>query len=112
SGTYHFTGQIDEAALYTHALTADQVADHFATRERSALSALTSTVSVTDPAGKLVSTSYDSLRGMRPTSVTDADGGTTTYRYDSGGFLHTVTDPNGHATITGQDERGNTVTTT
>ncbi|WP_424920067.1 LamG-like jellyroll fold domain-containing protein [Streptomyces sp. wa1064] len=112
SGTYHFTGQIDEAALYTHALTAEQVADHYATRERSALSALTSTVSVTDPAGKLVNTSYDALRGMRPTSVTDADGGTTTYRYDSGGFLHTVTDANGHATITGQDERGNTVTTT
>lgn len=36
----------------------------------------------------------------------------TTYAYDTGGFLHTVTDPNGHSAVTGHDERGNTVSTT
>ncbi|MCX4654948.1 DNRLRE domain-containing protein [Streptomyces microflavus] len=112
SGTYRFTGRIDEAALYRKALTADQVADHYQARQRSGLSALAATVSVTDPLGATVRTSYDALKGMRPTAVTDPEGATTTYRYDASGFRHTVTDPNGHATITGHDARGNTVTRT
>ncbi|MEV6450157.1 LamG-like jellyroll fold domain-containing protein [Streptomyces anulatus] len=112
SGTYRFTGRIDEAALYREALTADQVAEHYQARQRSGLSSLAATISVTDPLQNTVRTSYDALKGMRPTAVTDSDGATTTYRYDTGGFRHTVTDPNGHATITGHDERGNTVART
>ncbi|MDX3184912.1 DNRLRE domain-containing protein [Streptomyces sp. ME02-7008A-1] len=112
SGTYRFTGQIDEAAIYRKALSADQVADHFQSRERSGLSSLAATIGVTDPLGHTVRTSYDALKGMRPTQVTDAEDGVTTYTYDTGGFIHTVTDPNGHATVTGHDARGNAVTTT
>lgn len=112
SGTYRFTGRIDEAALYRKALTADQVADHYQARQRSGLSSLAATINVTDPLGNTVRTSYDALKGMRPTTVTDSEGATTTYRYDTGGFRHTVTDPNGHSTITGHDKRGNTVTRT
>ncbi|MGW7287761.1 LamG-like jellyroll fold domain-containing protein [Streptomyces sp. NPDC054847] len=111
-GTYYFSGDLDEAAFYNHTLTEDQVADHFQARERSGLSALGATITVTDPNNKPVRTSYDALRGMRPTRVRDADGYETAFAYDTGGFVHTVTDANGHVTITGHDERGNAVTTT
>ncbi|WSQ50914.1 DNRLRE domain-containing protein [Streptomyces sp. NBC_01218] len=111
-GTYYFTGDLDEAAFYDHPLTDDQVADHYEARERSGLSALAATISLTDPAGKKTTTTYDALRGMRPTRDVDAEGFETTYAYDTGGFVHTVTDANGHATITGHDARGNAVTST
>ncbi|WP_329320450.1 LamG-like jellyroll fold domain-containing protein [Streptomyces sp. NBC_01262] len=111
-GTRYFTGQLDEAAVYSHALTADQVAAHYAARSVSDSSAIAATVSVTDPAGQTSSASYDALRGMRALSRTDAGGGLTTYAYDTGGYLHTVTDPNSHVTITGHDARGNTVSKT
>ncbi|TDC19778.1 DNRLRE domain-containing protein, partial [Streptomyces sp. 8K308] len=113
AGTYHLSGgYLDEVALYRHALTAEDVADHYAARVERASSALGATVTVTNPLGDITEATYDALRGYRVTSVTDAEDGTTTYAYDTGGFLHTVTDPNGDATITGHDERGNTVSTT
>ncbi|WP_437345056.1 LamG-like jellyroll fold domain-containing protein [Streptomyces bacillaris] len=111
-GTYYFTGDLDEAALYDHPLTAEQVADHYRARTRSSTSALASTVTVTDPAGGRTSTSYDALRGRRKLAVTDQEGGTTTYTYSAGGFPHTVTDPNGHSVITGHDAQGNPVSRT
>ncbi|MEU5398821.1 LamG-like jellyroll fold domain-containing protein [Streptomyces sp. NPDC005963] len=112
SGTYRLTGELDEAAIYDTPLTAEQVAEHFRAREYSSGSALASTVTVTDPAGKATRTSYDALRGKRPLSVTDADGGLTTYAYDTGGFPHTVTNPNGHSVITGHDASGNALSRT
>ncbi|MFD6420903.1 LamG-like jellyroll fold domain-containing protein [Streptomyces sp. NPDC060198] len=112
NNTYYFTGDLDEAAFYGHPLTEDQVADHYEARERSGLSALAASISLTDPAGKMTTTTYDALRGMRPTRDVDAEGFETTYAYDTGGFVHTVTDANGHATITGHDARGNAVTST
>nr|WP_281404277.1 LamG-like jellyroll fold domain-containing protein [Streptomyces roseirectus] len=108
----YFTGQIDEVAVYQHGLSADQVAEHYRSREHSGSSALAMTVTVTDPVGATTSTTYDALRGQRRTATTDADGGVTTYAYDTGGYLHTVTDPAGHSTVTGHDARGNTVSTT
>ncbi|MEU4266808.1 LamG-like jellyroll fold domain-containing protein [Streptomyces sp. NPDC026092] len=108
----YFTGRIDEVAVYPRTLTGDQVARHHSARTHASGSSLTSTVTVTDPTGAKTSSTFDAVRGQRPTARTDADGGVTTFSYDVGGFLHTVTDPNGHATITGHDERGNTVSTT
>ncbi|MER5307278.1 LamG-like jellyroll fold domain-containing protein [Streptomyces sp. NPDC002773] len=108
----YFTGALDEVAVYRRGLSADEVADQYAARVTSASSSLTSTVTVTDPTGATTSSTFDAVRGQRRSATTDADGGVTTYAYDTGGFLHTVTDPNGHATITGHDERGNTVSTT
>ncbi|MFJ7159803.1 LamG-like jellyroll fold domain-containing protein [Streptomyces sp. NPDC101118] len=108
----HFTGALDEVAVFRSALSDGQVATQYAARTSSAISSLTATVTVTDPAGATTSSTFDAVRGQRRTATTDASGGLTTYAYDAGGFLHTVTDPNGHATITGQDERGNTVSTT
>ncbi|MEU8621491.1 LamG-like jellyroll fold domain-containing protein [Streptomyces sp. NPDC048623] len=107
-----FTGQLDEVAVYRHALTADQVADEYDAATRASASSLTSTVTVTDPMGAKTSSTFDAVRGQRRIASTDADGGVTTYAYDTGGFLHTVTDPNGHATITGHDAQGNTVSRT
>ncbi|MFI9105869.1 LamG-like jellyroll fold domain-containing protein [Streptomyces fildesensis] len=108
----YFTGQIDEASVYQHPLTADQVARHYAARDESSVSALASTITVTDPQNHTTTSSYDALRGQRVLSTTAADGGITTYAYDNGGFLHTVTDPNGHSAVTGHDAQGNTVSST
>ncbi|WP_354430197.1 LamG-like jellyroll fold domain-containing protein [Streptomyces sp. FZ201] len=112
SDTYYFNGDIDEVALYRKALTADQVSAHFRAQAENAASGLTATVTVTDPKQKTSKASYDVLHGQRVVSRTDATGATTTYAYDSAGNLHTVTDPNGHRTVTGHDARGNTVSTT
>ncbi|WP_338492567.1 LamG-like jellyroll fold domain-containing protein [Streptomyces sp. SJL17-4] len=108
----YFTGQIDEAAVYQHSLTAEQVADHYAARTFASGSTLASTVTVTDPIGQKSSTTYDALRGQRRIASTDEAGGVTTYAYDTGGFLHTVTDTNGHSAITGHDAKGNPVSQT
>ncbi|WP_265867095.1 LamG-like jellyroll fold domain-containing protein [Streptomyces sp. SKN60] len=108
----YFTGQIDEVAIYQHGLTADQVAEHYRSREHSSTSALAMTVAVTDPKGQTTSTTYDALRGQRRIASTDVAGGRTTYAYDTGGYLHTVTDPIGHSTITGHDAQGNAVSRT
>ncbi|MFF3842796.1 LamG-like jellyroll fold domain-containing protein [Streptomyces sp. NPDC001930] len=111
-GVQYFTGQIDEVAVYPRALSGDQVARHYGARAYASGSSLSSTVTVTDPTGAKTSSTFDAVRGQRRTASTNADGGVTTYAYDTGGFLHTVTDPNGHSTVTGHDERGNTVSTT
>ncbi|PAZ11830.1 laminin G [Streptomyces sp. SA15] len=111
-GTYRFQGTLDEVALYRSTLTADQVSAHYRAQAESAGSGLTASVQVTDPAQKTSSTSYDALHGLRVVSRTDATGALTSYAYDTAGNLHTVTDPNGHATVTGHDTRGNTVSAT
>ncbi|MEU9994168.1 LamG-like jellyroll fold domain-containing protein [Streptomyces sp. NPDC050848] len=108
----YFTGTLDEAAVFRRGLSADEVTAQYEARTSASVSSLTSTVTVTDPVGAKTSSTFDAVRGQRRTATTDADGGVTTYAYDTGGFLHTVTDPNGHATTTGHDEHGNTVSTT
>ena len=50
---------------------------------------------------------FDPLNGDRMVAETDARGYTTTYGYDTSGFLNTVTDPNGNVTTTQHDVRGN-----
>ncbi|MFE0642169.1 LamG-like jellyroll fold domain-containing protein [Streptomyces sp. NPDC058877] len=108
----YFTGQIDEAAVYRHALTADQISDHHSARTFAGTSALASTVTVTDPAGNQTTTTYDVVHGQRRVATENAEGGVTRYGYDTGGYLHTVTDPNGHSTVTGHDTAGNPVSRT
>ncbi|MFF3329348.1 LamG-like jellyroll fold domain-containing protein [Streptomyces sp. NPDC002888] len=112
SGDYHFQGRLDEVALYRKALTSDQVAAHYRAQVEPAGSGLTAMVTVTDPKQKTSTSSYDALHGQRIVSHTDETGAVTSYAYDTAGNLHTVTDPNGHATVTGHDARGNTVSTT
>jgi RHS repeat-associated protein len=112
SNTYYLNGQLDEVALYRSPLTADQVSAHYRAQAEAADSGLTSTVTVTDPAEHTSTTSYDALRGQRVVARKDPLGAVTSYAYDTAGNLHTVTDPNGHATVTGHDPRGNIVSTT
>ncbi|MEU3086606.1 LamG-like jellyroll fold domain-containing protein [Streptomyces massasporeus] len=111
-GTYSFRGDVDEVALYRKPLTADQVSAHYRAQAEAAESGLTAAVTVTDPAQKTSSASYDALHGERVVSRKDETGAVTSYAYDNAGNLHTVTDPNGHATVTGHDGRGNVVSTT
>src|SRR5581483_11813277 len=72
------------------------------------------TVTVTDPGGTPLLYSYDLTNNSRLISRTE---GTTNpkvirFGYDVGGFLDTVTDPNGNVVTTGHDVRGNTVSQT
>ncbi|MYV45689.1 laminin G, partial [Streptomyces sp. SID2888] len=112
NGTYYLQGDIDEPALYRRALTADEVAAHYRAQAEPEGSALTATVTVTDPQRHTSTTSYDALRGQRVLATKDATGAVTSYAYDTGGYLHTVTDPNGHVVVTGHDARGNIVSAT
>ncbi|MBO1415335.1 LamG-like jellyroll fold domain-containing protein [Streptomyces sp. FH025] len=107
----HFKGSISEFAFYNHQLTAADVTGHFQAHANST-KALTTTATVTDPTGKTVSSSYDPNNNGRMVSSTDALGATTTYGYDTGGFLLTVTDPNGNTKTQGHDARGNVVSET
>ncbi|MBD0671754.1 hypothetical protein BU198_13860 [Streptomyces sp. CBMA156] len=106
------TGQIDEVALYQHPLSAERVAAHYQARSASSATELAARVTLTDPAGNTTTDIHDATRGNRLVSRTDEAGNTTSYTYDTGGFVHTVTDPNGHSTVSGQDARGNTVSLT
>ncbi|MFE7488598.1 LamG-like jellyroll fold domain-containing protein [Kitasatospora sp. NPDC057541] len=105
-------GQLDEVALYQHPLTAERVAAHYQARSLSAATELASRVTLTDPSGNVSTDVHDATRGNRLVARTDESGATTSYTYDTGGFLHTVTDPNGHSSVSGHDARGNTVSLT
>ncbi|WP_433040875.1 LamG-like jellyroll fold domain-containing protein [Dactylosporangium sp. CS-033363] len=67
---------------------------------------------VTDPTNKQITYVNDLANGGRPISLTDGLGNTTTYGYDTGGFLHTVTDGAGKTETQGHDVRGNLVSRT
>ncbi|MFI7643439.1 polymorphic toxin-type HINT domain-containing protein [Nonomuraea sp. NPDC049400] len=69
-----------------------------------------STVTVTDPQdGSPLQYVYDAWRGYRITSFTDQLGKKTTYSYDTGGFLQSITDPNLNTVTTYNDARGNMI---
>jgi RHS repeat-associated protein len=61
-------------------------------------------LTVTDANGNTTTYVYDSSTGDN-TSITDANGHTTTQTFFSGGYLHTVTDPLSHTTTYGYDSR-------
>ncbi|MFB7673923.1 LamG-like jellyroll fold domain-containing protein [Kitasatospora purpeofusca] len=107
-----FNGQIDEVTFYRHPLGADRVAAHYQTRSQSSATELASRVTLTDPVGNVSTEIHDATRANRLVARTDESGATTTYGYDTGGFVRTVTDPNGHTAVSGHDARGNTVSYT
>ncbi|MEU0937028.1 LamG-like jellyroll fold domain-containing protein [Embleya sp. NPDC005971] len=107
----YFKGAIDEVAIHHQALSADTIARHYASGNSAEGAALTTTTTVTDPNNRQERRTYDLFRG-RALSVTDVEGATTTYGYDSGGFRHTVTDANGNSVISGHDARGNEISRT
>ncbi|WP_412794223.1 LamG-like jellyroll fold domain-containing protein [Streptomyces sp. MS06] len=108
----HFHGSIAEAAFYHTGLTAADVAAHVQAGKNSTGLLPVRTVHVTTPADATLTYTYDVTHGNRRLSQTDALGNTTRFGYDTSGFEHTVTDPNGVMTVTGHDVRGNVVSST
>ena len=108
----YFTGHLAELAFFGSQLTASQVAAQYAASAKSAAKTPVETVQVTDPGGHTLSYATDPMNGNRLIAQTDALGNTTQYGYDGGGFLNTVTDPDGNVTTTGHDARGNVVSQT
>jgi RHS repeat-associated protein len=105
----HFSGSIDELAVYAHDLTDSQIAQHY--HDVATLNIPERTVLAVDPAGKAMVYHADPAHGGRITAVLDASGGTTEYGYDDNGFLNSVTDPDDHTTLTENDDDGNAVIT-
>ncbi|WP_323139334.1 LamG-like jellyroll fold domain-containing protein [Streptomyces sp. NBC_01549] len=71
SGEYHFKGQMDEAAVYSHPMDAATVAEHYAAR-----TAIGQIKKVVLPSGRVHATAaYDPSSG-RLTQYTDENGGT------------------------------------
>ena len=73
---------------------------------------LTRGVTVTDPAGHPTTYSYDPLNNGRITAIQRDSNPALTYTYDSGGFLATQTDENGHTITLTHDARGNILSRT
>ncbi|AYG78396.1 tRNA(Glu)-specific nuclease WapA [Streptomyces hundungensis] len=108
----YFNGTLAEAASYRTELTAQDAAAHFHAGLNSTGLLPVETVKVTSPANVVSTYTYDVDNNMRKLSETDGLGNTHSFGYDTGGFEHTVTDPNGATTTTGHDVRGNVVSTT
>ncbi|MEU9450634.1 LamG-like jellyroll fold domain-containing protein [Streptomyces sp. NPDC048277] len=108
----HFTGSIAEVAFYGTGLTQDDVDAHVEAAKDSTGLLPVKTVKVTTPTTATTTYTYDVLHDDRELSETDALGNTTRFGYDTAGFEHTVTDPNGAMTTTGHDVRGNIVSST
>src|SRR5262249_52698465 len=108
----HFNGTLAETAFYRNALPAAAVSAQYAASKSSTGLTPVQNVTVTDPGGKSLRYAYDAMVGNRLIAYTDGLANTTRYGYDTGGFLNTVTDPNGNVTTTGHDVRGNLVSKT
>ncbi len=108
----YFPGSIADVSFYRSELTAADATAHYQAAQNSTGLTPMETVTVTEPSGKTLTHQYDPTAGYRGIAEVDGGGNRTTYGYDTGGFLHTTTDPNGDVTTTGHDVRGNTVSTT
>ncbi|MFD3566164.1 LamG-like jellyroll fold domain-containing protein [Streptomyces sp. NPDC058667] len=108
----YFTGSIAEVAVHAKGLTDADVATHWSAYKASSGVAPVRTVKLTDPTNKTLTYVYDAEMGNRQLASIDTEGKRTTYGYDTGGFLHTITDANGNRSITGHDVRGNAVSQT
>lgn len=108
----YFTGSLAEVAVHSKGLTEADVAAQWAAYKASSGIAPVKTVTLTDPTNKTLTYVYDAEMGNRLLAAIDTEGKRTTYGYDTGGFLHTITDANGNRSITGHDVRGNAVSQT
>jgi RHS repeat-associated protein len=102
-----FTGDLAELAWYPGQLSAAQVTTQWNTVQNATGLTPVQADNVTDPGGNTLSWTYDLLNGGRELSSVNAEGGTTSYTYDTNGFQASVTDPDGDVTQTGHDVRGN-----
>ena len=102
-----FTGDLAELAWYPYQLSAAQVTGQWNAAKYATGYTPIQNETVTDPGGNTLQYTYDLLNGGRELSSTDADGGITSYTYNTGGFPNSTTDPDGDVTTTGYDVRGN-----
>lgn len=110
-GTGFLDGSIAEVATFRRVVPEAEVAAHFKAYGDSAGSPV-KTVAVTDPAGNQTSHVYDLINGLRQVRQIDPRGGVMVFGYDVGGFLRTVTDPNGNMSVEEHDGRGNVLAST
>ncbi|MFJ5268379.1 LamG-like jellyroll fold domain-containing protein [Streptomyces sp. NPDC088358] len=108
----YFNGSMADVAFYHSALTAQDVAAHVEAAKNSTGLLPVETVKVTTPANATLTYTYDVDNGNRALTETDGLGNRTSFGYDTAGFEHTVTDPNGSMNVTGHDVRGNIVSST
>ncbi|MFF8944220.1 LamG-like jellyroll fold domain-containing protein [Streptomyces sp. NPDC014864] len=108
----YFKGSIAEVALFRSQLSDADVADQFEAAKNSTGLLPVKTIKVTSPTNSTLTYTYDVTNNNRALTETDGLGNRTSFGYDTAGFEHTVTDPNGAMTITGHDVRGNVVSST
>lgn len=108
----YFDGSIGDVAFYDTQLSKTQALSEFQAAQGSNGMTPVTTVTLTDPGGKLITDQYDPLNANRMVATTDALGHRTTYGYDTSGYLHTVTNPDGDVSTTVSDPRGNVIATT
>ncbi|MFD9393174.1 LamG-like jellyroll fold domain-containing protein [Streptomyces sp. NPDC060000] len=108
----YFKGSVAEVALFRSQLSAADVAQSYEAAQNSTGLLPVETVTVTSPTTATLKYTYDVTNNNRALTETDGLGNKTSFGYDSAGFEHTVTDPNGAMTITGHDVRGNVVSST
>ncbi|MET7380234.1 LamG-like jellyroll fold domain-containing protein [Streptomyces sp. NPDC005526] len=108
----YFKGSIAEVALFRSQLSDADVADEFEAAKNSTGLLPVKTVKVTSPTNSTLTYTYDVTHTNRALTETDGLGNRTSFGYDTAGFEHTVTDPNGAMTVTGHDVRGNVVSST
>ncbi|MDF3301636.1 LamG-like jellyroll fold domain-containing protein [Streptomyces tropicalis] len=108
----YFKGSISDVALFRSQLTDADVAEQFQAAKNSTGLLPVKTVKVTSPTNSTPTYTYDVTNGNRALTETDGLGNRTSFGYDTAGFEHTVTDPNGSMTVTGHDVRGNVVSST
>ncbi|MEV6964289.1 LamG-like jellyroll fold domain-containing protein [Hamadaea sp. NPDC051192] len=118
----YFPGAIAEASFFASALSLNDVAAHITASKQSLTTSLTTVgttvtsitmpvldVSIVDPAGHTMTSTYDLANGNQLVAMTDAEGNTTRYGYDSGGYSNLIYDADKHWVQTVQDSNGNTI---
>lgn len=110
----YWPGQIAEFAYFGRQLTDKQVKAQFEAKNASGtvgtwgMPVKTVAVTLTNVTGQpATTTAYDVQAGGRLIATIDPNNGLTQYRYDTGGFQYSVTDPLGNTTTTQHDVRGN-----
>lgn len=108
----YFNGSIADVSLHRSQLAAADVDTLWEAAKNSTGLLPVETVKVTTPTASTVTYTYDATHNNRALTETDGLGRRTSFGYDTAGFEHTVTDPNGVQTVTGHDVRGNIVSST
>ncbi|MFI7385966.1 LamG-like jellyroll fold domain-containing protein [Streptomyces sp. NPDC049813] len=108
----YFNGSLADVSFHRSQLAASDVSALWEASKNSTGLLPVETVKVTTPTASTMTYTYDVENGNRALTETDGLGNRTSFGYDTAGFEHTVTDPNGVQTVTGHDVRGNIVSST